>query len=246
MPPIAEERAIAEILTTADKLIDAKERLIAAKRRQKRWLIRQLLVGKQWETVKFGKMFNRLFRKNDVGNTNVLTISAWQGLICQERFFSKSVASEDLSGYYLLNKGDFAYNKSYSGNYRFGAFKRLTMYDSGVVSPLYICFTPSSENLCPDFYVHYFESMLLDREIKAIAQEGARNHGLLNISVNDFFAIKIPKPPLPEQQAIAAVLTAADLEIELLTRELEQQRLVKKHLMQQLLTGRTRTKGVKI
>jgi type I restriction enzyme S subunit len=68
----------------------------------------------------------------------------------------------------------------------------------------------------------------------------------LNVSVNDFFAIKLPLPPLPEQQAIAAVLTSADREIELLTRELEQQRQIKKYLMQQLLTGRIRTKGVNV
>jgi len=141
------------------------------------------------------------------------------------------------------NNGEFAYNKSYSGNYKFGAFKRLDRYDSGVVSPLYICFAPTANNKCPDFYMHYFESSLLDREIKAIAQEGARNHGLLNIGVNDFFSMRLPVAPMGEQLAISEILTAADREIELLTRELEQQKLVKKWLMQQLLTGKKRVKG---
>jgi type I restriction enzyme S subunit len=163
-----------------------------------------------WRVVKFKQMFDRLTRKNAEGNSNVLTISAQYGLINQEEFFNKFVASEDLSGYYLLRRGDFAYNKSYSVGYNFGAFKQLTRYDSGVVSPLYICFTPSASNKCPEFYVQFFESMLLDREIKAFAQEGARNHGLLNIAVHDFFSMPIPVPPLPEQRAIVEILTTQD------------------------------------
>jgi type I restriction enzyme S subunit len=171
-PPLTEQRAIAEILTTADRLIAVKERFIAAKRKQKRWLMQNLLTGKKWKTVKFSKMFDRLYRKNDAGNTNVLTISAWHGLINQEQFFNKSVASEDLSGYYLLYKGDFAYNKSYSGNYKFGAFKRLTMYDSGVVSPLYICFTPSAENFFPEFYAHFLSQWLWTDRFKLLRKKG--------------------------------------------------------------------------
>jgi type I restriction enzyme S subunit len=242
VPPLAEQRHIAEILAVQDSIIALKQRMIDAKKPQKRWLMQNLLWHKTWKAVRFKTMFDRLMRKNTVGNTNVLTISAWQGLINQEEYFSKSVSSEDLSGYFLLYRGEFAYNKSYSGNYKFGAFKRLDRYESGVVSPLYICFTPSAKNKYPEFYMHYFESSLLDREIKAFAQEGARNHGLLNISVDDFFSMKIPIPPLEEQVRIAERLTAADREIELLTQELEQQKLVKKHLMQHLLTGKMRVK----
>ena len=191
-------------------------------------IMSKVIIPSDWKSVKFDFLFDRLMRKNSIGNKNVLTISARHGLINQEEFFNKSVASEDLSGYYLLERGDFAYNKSYSAGYKFGAFKKLTRYESGVVSPLYICFTPSKKNDYPEFYEHYFESMLLDRQIKAFAQEGARNHGLLNIAVGDFFSMKLPQPPLPEQQAIAEVLTTADREIELLTKELEQYKHIKK------------------
>jgi len=242
VPPLAEQRRIAEILAAQDSIIALKLRLINAKKQQKRWIMQNLFWHKDWKTVKFKRMFDRLMRKNTVGNKNVLTISAWQGLINQEKYFNKSVASEDLSGYFLLYQGDFAYNKSYSGNYKFGTFKRLDRYSSGVVSPLYICFSPSADNRCPEFYMHYFESSLLDREIKAFAQEGARNHGLLNISVDDFFSMRLPAPPIGEQFTIAERLTSTDREIELLTQELELQKLIKKHLMQQLLTGEMRVK----
>jgi type I restriction enzyme S subunit len=114
-------------------------------------------------SVRFDKLFNRLQTRNTEGNTNVLTISAQHGLISRQDFFNKSIASEDLSNYYLLRKGDFAYNKSYSSGYNYGAVKCLTNYESGVVSPLYICFSVAKGNECPEFYAQYFESALLDK-----------------------------------------------------------------------------------
>ncbi|MDR0696327.1 MAG: restriction endonuclease subunit S [Christensenellaceae bacterium] len=202
-----------------------------------------IILPSGWKTTKLKQLFDHLTRKNTEGNSNVLTISAQYGLISQEDFFNKSVASEDLSGYYLLRRGDFAYNKSYSAGYNFGAFKQLTRYDSGVVSPLYICFTPNANNKCPEFYVQVFESMLLDREIKAFAQEGARNHGLLNIAVDDFFSMPIPLPPLPEQRAIAEILTAQDNLIALKQRLIDAKKHQKRWLMQNLLTGKMRLPG---
>ncbi len=173
------------------------------------------IVPEEWEEIRFNKKFSRVNRKNTEGNTNVLTISAQYGLINQEEFFNKSVASEDKSTYFLLKKGEYAYNKSYSSGYPFGALKRLERYDSGVVSPLYICFAATSENKCPDFYSQYFEAGKMNSEIQAFAQEGARNHGLLNISVDDFFNSVIVSPSLAEQEKIAEILATQDKVIEL-------------------------------
>ncbi len=196
-----------------------------------------------WDVVHFCDMFSRITRKNKEGNTNVLTISAQYGLINQEEFFNKPIASEDKSNYFLLYKGEFAYNKSYSSGYPFGAFKPLVRYDKGIVSPLYICFAPTDKNLYPKFYAQYFEAGLMNREIKAIAQEGARNHGLLNISVDDFFNTYILKPPLEEQQKIAEILSTQDKVIELKEKLIKEKQRQKKYLMQQLLTGKMRLKG---
>ena len=167
----------------------------------------------------------------------MLTISAQYGLINQAEFFNKAVASDDKSNYFLLEKGDFAYNKSYSNGYPFGAIKRLTRYDVGIVSPLYICFKISKENVSGEFLDQYFEVGLLNHEIQAIAQEGARNHGLLNIAIDDFFNSKILLSSPEEQTAIANVLSAADREIDLIRQNIEQEKQKKKALMQLLLTG---------
>lgn len=192
------------------------------------------IVPVEWEECHFKKMFARLKRKNTENNTNVLTISAQYGLINQEEFFNKSVASENKSNYFLLHKGDFAYNKSYSNGYPFGAIKSLKKYDKGVVSPLYICFSPTVGNSCPDFYLHYFENGLMNREIQAIAQEGARNHGLLNIGIDDFFNSYLIIPPLPEQQKIAEILSTQDKLIELYERKIEQLKTLKKGYLQKM------------
>lgn len=201
------------------------------------------IMPREWEMSRLNKQFIRQTRKNTDGNTNVLTISAQHGLISQEDFFSKSVAGENKENYYLLHRGDFAYNKSYSNGYPYGAIKTLSLYEKGIVSPLYICFSKTKENKCPEFYTHYFEAGMLNHEIQTFAQEGARNHGLLNIAIEDFFNATIANPPLPEQQKIADILTTQDKVIELKEQLFVQKQQQKKYLMQQLLTGKKRLPG---
>ena len=201
------------------------------------------LAPDDWQEVRFKKMFSRLSRRNKENNTNVLTISAQHGLISQEDFFNKSIASDDKSNYFLLHKGEFAYNKSYSNGYPYGALKRLDLYEKGIVSPLYICFTATSENECTDFYTQYFEAGKMNGEIHAFAQEGARNHGLLNIAIDDFFNSNLLQPSLSEQKKIAEILSSQDKTVELKENLLVEKQRQKKYLMQQLLTGKKRLPG---
>ena len=201
------------------------------------------IVPNEWNEARFHDMFSRVTRKNKEGNTNVLTISAQHGLINQNEFFNKTIASDDKSNYYLMEKGEFAYNKSYSNGYPFGALKRLDYYDKGIVSPLYICFAANENNKYPVFYVHYFEAGLMNREIQAFAQEGARNHGLLNISVDDFFNSNLLTPPLSEQKKIAEILSAQGKIIELKEKLITEKQLQKKYLAQSCLTGKHRLFG---
>ena len=192
------------------------------------------IIPDEWNICRFKQKFTRLKSKNCEGNSNILTISAQYGLINQEEFFKKEVASDDKSNYYLLNKGDFAYNKSYSNGYPYGAVKPLTRYEKGIVSPLYICFSPADDSFCADYYTHYFESGLLNKEIHAIAQEGARNHGLLNVSVDDFFNTNILCPPLPEQEKIAEILSTQDKVIDLIQKQIEELKKLKKAYLQKM------------
>ena len=167
-----------------------------------------------WIKKKLSDISIRITRKNKkLESTLPLTISAEYGLVDQETFFNRKVASNNIEGYYLLYNGEFAYNKSYSNNYPWGAIKRLDSYDKGVISTLYICFKPKDE-INSDYLTHYFETTKWHNQISEIAVEGARNHGLLNIPVNDFFNTFHMFPTSEEQLKIATFLNLIQLRIE--------------------------------
>ena len=119
-----------------------------------------------------------------------------------------------MSGYYLLKNGEFAYNKSYSNDYPWGAIKRLDLYDMGCLSTLYICFKTNDNIVNSNYLVHYFESSKWHKQVADIAGEGARNHGLLNIVVNDFFNTKHAVPTIENQIKIAGFLDLIEKRIQ--------------------------------
>ncbi len=165
----------------------------------------------EWKEVTLCDVATRITRKNSNNETDrPLTIASIEGLVDQRSYFGKTVASKDMSGYYLLKKGEFAYNKSYSVGYDYGSIKRLDNYDQGALSTLYICFSLNeSEN--SDFLNFYFSGLTWYNQMAEICAEGARNHGLLNVSSNDFFNIKISIPSSKdEQQKITDFLTTID------------------------------------
>ena len=167
-----------------------------------------------------------------------MTISAQSGLIAQNNFFDKQVASQNLSNYLLLYKGDFAYNKSYSNGYPYGAVKRLEKFNCGVVSSLYIAFKPT--HVLPNFLAEYYETTKWYVEIYKRAAEGARNHGLLNISATDFFNsdISLPKGE-DEQEKIGQLFQSLDKTITLHEEKQRQLEQLKKALLQKMFADET-------
>lgn len=194
-------------------------------------------IPKEWHIVRFDSLFSRVTRKNDENNQNVLTISAQQGLISQIEYYNTLYASENKTGYTLLHRGDFSYNKSYSSGYAYGAIKRLDAYEKGIVSPLYLCFTPR-QGVNSEFYLQYFEAGCFDREIYKIAQEGARNHGLLNVSTEDFFHSMLVFPSLEEQERITEILTQCDHVIELKEQKLDELKQLKKEFLRKMFPAK--------
>ena len=167
-----------------------------------------------WKAEKLSDFADRVTRKNTNNETSLpLTISSKDGLVDQISYFNKTVASKDMSGYYLLKNGEYAYNKSYSVGYDFGSVKRLDRYDMGALSTLYICFALKKHD--SDFIKAYFDSLKWYREIYMISAEGARNHGLLNVPTDEFFDAKhyIPQD-LAEQRKIANFMIALERRIE--------------------------------
>lgn len=195
----------------------------------------------EWKSFKLSEISKRITRKNKSLETDrPLTISAQYGLVDQIEYFNKIVASKSLKGYYLLNKGEFAYNKSYSNGYPFGAVKRLDDYENGAISTLYICFN-TNDKMNSDLLKEYFETDKWHEEIYKIAVEGARNHGLLNVAVGDFFNTKHVLPTNNhEQEKIAKFLIEINTKIDLLENKHKAYQDFKKYLMQKIFAQELR------
>ena len=224
IPTVEEQVKIAKLLSLINERIATQSKLIEDLKKLKSAIIEKVFCSPNQEypmcriegfeqalsTYKMSDFSSRIVSKNkDSKCSLVLTIAAQYGLVNQESFFNKSVASENLTGYYLLHKGEFAYNRSYSAGYDWGAVKRLNNYDEGVLSTLYICFKINETIVDSDYLAYYFESSKWHKGLSDIAGEGARNHGLLNVSMTDYFNTKHRFPVIEEQKAIAKMLNAS-------------------------------------
>ena len=190
-----------------------------------------------WEQRKLGELVDRVVRKNTNNESTLpLTISAQYGLVDQITYFNNRVASRDVSNYYLVLNGEFAYNKSTSDGYPFGAVKRLDLYEKGVLSTLYIVFSPKKEQqVDSDFLTVFFDTDRWHKGVAERAAEGARNHGLLNISAEDFFDIDLSVPKdVAEQKQIGAFIRQLDNLITLHQRELEKLQNIKKSMLEKM------------
>ena len=190
-----------------------------------------------WRAEKLSDFAERITRKNSNNETDLpLTISSKDGLVDQISYFNKTVASKDMSGYYLLRNGEYAYNKSYSVGYDFGSIKRLDRYPMGALSTLYICFALKKHNT--DFIKVYFDSLKWYKEIYMISAEGARNHGLLNVPTDEFFATKHYLPEnTAEQRKIADFLIALERRIDAQQSLVDNLKKYKRGLFKQIFSA---------
>ena len=209
-PQKAEQTRLAEFITLLDKRIAAQGKYVESLKKYKRGVFEAVFsqklrlvpmeLQKPWKQYKLSDFATRVTRKNGNQTDIPLTISAQYGLIDQRDFFSKMVASTDMSGYYLLQKGEYAYNRSTSNEYPFGSIKRLELYPMGAVSTLYLCFAIKEEVVNSDLAKWYFESAQWYKGINNICAEGARNHGLLNVPTDGFFNTVHTLPSDPNEQ----------------------------------------------
>ena len=245
VPTAKEQDRIASFLNAIELRIDKQRALVEALKKYKRGVFEAVFSRKlrfvpkagqsEWTAFKLSDFATRITRKNNGATDIPLTISAQYGLIDQRNFFSKVVASSDMSGYYLLYKGEYAYNRSTSNDYPFGSIKRLELYDEGAVSTLYLCFAIREEVVLSDCAKWYFESSQWHRAINEICAEGARNHGLLNVPTDGFFdTVHILPSDIEEQAQIAAFLSRVHDKLVKAQEELDKLIGLRNGLMQQL------------
>ena len=145
VPSYSEQQKIADCLSSIDSYISSINEKIEQLKAHKKSLMQKLFPQNGqtvpeyrfpeyksagvWKEIKFGDVFSRITERNTKNCQNVLTISAQYGLVSQYDYFHKNVAASDISNYHLIQKGDFAYNKSRSQGYPFGAIRSLRLYD---------------------------------------------------------------------------------------------------------------------
>ena len=190
-----------------------------------------------WEQRKLGEVCVRVTRKNKNNESDLpLTIASQYGLIDQRDFFNKVIAAKDMSNYYLLKKGEFAYNKSYSKGFDYGSIKRLNAYEQGCLSTLYICFSIETDEVDSDYLECFFDTLSWYHDVSAICAEGARNHGLLNVDVEAFFKdVNIEMlSQIQEQRKISVFINTLDHLITLHQRKCDEVKKVKKIMLQKM------------
>lgn len=249
LPPIEEQRKIAAILITQDKVIELKEKRLAQKQRQKKYLMQQLLTGKKrlpgfsgaWKNIKLCEVLSERKEKNIEQNLRICSVAVQKGVIDQIEHLGRSYAASDTSNYSVAHYGDIIYTKSPTGDFLYGIVKQNLLQETVAVSPLYGVFTPMTFGL--GYFLHtYFQSAICAQNyLLPIVQKGAKN--TINITNDTFISSKLYLPlDVEEQKAIADTFIAADREIDLLRQDIEQEKQKKKALMQLLLTGIVRVK----
>lgn len=251
VPSFNEQKQIGTYLKSIDHLITLHQRKCDELKKVKKFMLQKMFPKKgeknpeirfdgftnDWEQRKLGEVCVRVTRKNKNNESDLpLTIASQYGLIDQRDFFNKVIAAKDMSNYYLLKKGEFAYNKSYSKGFDYGSIKRLNAYEQGCLSTLYICFSIETDEVDSDYLECFFDTLSWYHDVSAICAEGARNHGLLNVDVEAFFKdVNIEMPSqIQEQRKISVFINTLDHLITLHQRKCEELKNVKKYMLQNM------------
>ena len=249
VPPLAEQQKIAQILSTWDKAIAVTEQLLANSQQQKKALMQQLLTGKKRLLEENGVRFEGEWRKQRLGSllkegkernkdnsiSRVLSVTNHSGFVLPENQFSKRIASDEVSHYKVVRKGQYGYNPS---RINVGSFARLDQFSEGLLSPMYIVFSIDSVELDSDFFLYWMQSNEAQQRINNSTQGSVRD----SVGFDAICSFLFKMPSLEEQKKISAVISASLQEIKLLETKLDYLQQEKKALMQQLLTGKRRVK----
>lgn len=245
LPPIAEQRKIAEILSAQDRIIELKMKLLEEKKRLKKYLCQTLLSGKRrfpsyhepWNKVCLSSILKEKTINCKNQNLRVYSVSVDVGVVDQIEHLGRSYAARDISKYIIVEKGDVIYTKSPTGLFPFGIVKQSQMDASGAVSPLYAVYSPKSIELGYLLHTYFSYPLNTTNYLKSLIQRGPKN--TMSISNSDFLKKALHLPVDKDEIArLSDLFKQIDIEIRIMVNNIEQENLKKKALMQQLLTGK--------
>lgn len=242
LPPKDEQVRIVSVLETWNRAIDRVEQKIQTKKQVKKGLMRSLLSGQirldgfnyEWELTKLGNLINNVSKRNkDLRVRRVLSVTNKHGFVLPERQFARVVASEDLSNYKVISRGDFAYNPS---RINVGSLARLDEYEEAILSPMYVAFRPNLK-IDSDYLYHWLDTAEANGKIRNCASGSVRE----SVDFKSFSSIKIKIPKLEEQKEVVKILNASEKELTILEKKLSILKEQRKYLLNNLITGTIRT-----
>lgn len=244
-PPLPEQKAIAQVLSTADAAIHTTENIRAQKELRKKWLMQQLLTGKkrlkgyneEWKEIHIRDVAKEVSIRNKSNKQlTVLSCTKYDGLVPSLEYFGRKIFADDVSTYKIVPKNHFAYATNHIEE---GSIGYQVILDEALISPMYTVFK-TDITINDDFFYRLLKSHPLVYQYQNRMEGSIDRRG--GLRWDGFSIIKIKLPSYEEQTAIAQVLQAADKEISLLKAKAERLREQKKGLMQVLLTGKVRLK----
>jgi len=246
-PPLSEQKKIAEILATQDRVIELKEKMIAEKQSQKKYLMQTYLMKKKhsplfqkkWKRIYLSEILKERRECNELENLRICSVAVNNGVVDQKEHLGKSMAAENTSNYAVVHYGDIVYTKSPTGAFPYGIIKQSQLKEDVAVSPLYGVYEPYCYEIGYLLQVYFSYANNANNYLKPIVNKGAKNTIL--ISNQTFLKPSLYLPiDIEEIKYLYKIFKSADEEISLLQKDLEQEKLKKKSLMQLLLTGLVR------
>jgi type I restriction enzyme S subunit len=260
IPPVLEQKKIAEILSAWDLAIEQTRKLIDAKKRLKKGMMQQLLTGRirfsnyvssnnrikshfyeypsDWEHPQISQIANEVSERNMENNKHpVLSCSKYEGFVNSLEYFGKKVYSDNTSNYKIIKKGQFGFPSNHVEEGSIGLLKHVLI---GIVSPIYTVFKTNPNYVFAPYLYRLFKTSTYQHVFSINTNASVDRRG--NLRWKEFSKIRIPLPTLAEQMRISTVLDACDCEIDHLSHMNSALKTQKKGLMQKLLTGEVRIK----
>lgn len=259
VPPLAEQKRIAEILSTWDRAIERTEKLIANSEAQRDTLTQQLLTGKMrlkrftqselvrhnklgpvpsdWKIATIEHVASEVSQRNDgKADYPVLSCSKYDGFVRSLDYFKKQVFSADTSNYKMVKRNQFGFP---SNHVEEGSIGLQNIVDFGLVSPIYCVFEPRA-NMRPFFLYKLLKTDRYRQLFASATNASVDRRGSLRWG--EFSQLPIAIPTLEEQEAIGKAIRTAENHVSALSSDLEKLKHEKSALMYQLLTGKRRVR----
>jgi restriction endonuclease S subunit len=261
LPPLLEQKAIGQILSTWDKAIEDSQKLIVQKELHKKWLLQQLLSGQKrftkcvdnkkiiktrvghlpddWKIIHIANIVTRI-KKSFVPEPNELYREIGIRSHAKGIFYKKPVTGLNLGdkAVFWIQPGCFIVNIVFAWEH---AIAKTTDNELGMIaSHRFPMYKPKKDVLDLDYLLYYFKSER-GKHLLGLASPGGAGRNK-TLGQEEFMKLQIPVPSIEEQKSIASVIKKAEEEIQLLELKLENLKKQKKGLMQKLLTGKIRLK----